>query len=178
MLDNITIEHTTSNFIEVFLFDENVNKHQINSVEKGALLKIDFKIPFIKEEVTIFRKFITKRLHRASTLIKIPKGKSVTLLGEQIDVVSKSYKGNIFVFIEKGNIKLHNVQQDVLVKLYSGNVFATLKNTNIDITSNLGIIKVNDLVVAKVYQKTIEKKLQTFTVKTIKANILLTTIKE
>ena len=34
-LDNILIENSTSNFVEVFLFDENPNKHHITILEKN-----------------------------------------------------------------------------------------------------------------------------------------------
>lgn len=174
-LDHIILENTTSRFTEVFLFDENTEKHRIQFSEKGEVLKIDFQTHFIGNEKPIFRKFITKRLQRAYALVKVPKNKSVKIFGSHIDIESKSYIGNLAVFIEKGNLKLHQVKGGFSAKLYSGNVFARLQNKNIHLISNLGNILVDSIERKKNYQKKNSKNFQKFKVETIKGNIFLIT---
>ena len=122
-LDEVKIINTNSNKIEVRLYDENVNSHTINIEEKSGVLKIGFEIAFY-EEPDVFKKFITKRLHRASAIIKLPKNKRLTLYGDAIDVISESYQGNLNIYLNKGFVKLHQVKGNVLLKLFQGNVFA------------------------------------------------------
>ena len=62
-------------------------------------------------EAPVFRKFITKRLQRASAIIKIPKNKAVIIFGEEINIAAKSYGGPMDIYIEKGLIKLDTIQK-------------------------------------------------------------------
>jgi len=176
-LDNIIIENSESNFVEIYLFDENSNHHHIGIEEKNEVLKIGFQIESIQFEETIFRKFITKRLHRASAVVKVPENKSITIFGNNIDIESKDYKGDFFIFIEKGDLKFNNVQKDVSVKLYAGKVSAILRNTSIDVVSTIGKIIVDDKIMTISYKKQQAKSFSKFSVTSTKANILLTTQK-
>jgi hypothetical protein len=175
-LDNIVIENSESNFVEVMLFDENLNQHHVTLEENDKILKVGFKIESIIEEETIFRKYITKRLHRASAIIKIPKNKSVTFFGNTIDIESKGFKGDISIYIENGILRLNTIQANANIKLYTGTVYATLKNTNIDIISTIGIINVDKKVLQeKVYKKLINSEINV-TISSVKANIFLTNL--
>ncbi len=176
-LDNILLENSNSNFVEISLFDENLLQHHILVKEKSNILKVSFKINQLKEDETIFRKFITKRLQRAYAVIKVPKDKLVTFLGENINIESKSYKGNLSIIIEKGIINLNKVHKSVLVKLYAGTINASLSNTSIDVVSNIGKIKIDNKIVKRLYKKQDIKSANKFIVKSIKANIILTTNK-
>lgn len=176
-LDDLLIQNSESDFIEITLFDENPNKHHILIEEINKILNIGFIIKSIKEEETVFRKFITERLNRAYAIIKVPQNKKITIFGDHIGIESKDYKGSISIFIEEGNLKLNNVQKDIAIKLYIGTVSATLKNTSIDLVSNLGEIKINDKIIENSYQKKLTTSPYNFTVKSVKANILLTTQK-
>ena len=176
-LDDFVLENTESSFIEIFLYAENPNERHIVFEEKQGVANIKFNIAEFKTEETVFRKFITKRLQRASAIVKIPKGKKTTIFGENINIASKSYQGSLAIFIEKGNVKLNTVQETTQVNLYSGNVYATLKNTNIDVISRIGKIKIDNILKEKVYQKKNDIFKNTFTVHTIKANVLLTSLK-
>ena len=159
------------------MYAENPNERHIVFEEKQGVANIKFNIAEFKTEETVFRKFITKRLQRASAIVKIPKGKKTTIFGENINIASKSYQGSLAIFIEKGNVKLNTVQETTQVNLYSGNVYATLKNTNIDVISRIGKIKIDNILKEKVYQKKNDIFKNTFTVHTIKANVLLTSLK-
>jgi len=176
-LDNISIENSESNFVEIYLLDQNPNNHHIFVEEKNEVLTIGFKIKSIQAEEAVFRKFITKRLHRASAIIKVPENKSITIFGDNIDIESKDYKGNFFVFIEKGSLNFNTVQKDVSIKLYEGSIYATLKNTAIDVVSTTGKIIIDGKIIPISYKKQPAKPLNKFTVLSTKANITLTTKK-
>jgi hypothetical protein len=176
-LDNFVLENSTSDFIEIILFAENPNEQHILLNTENNVVQIAFIIEELQTEETIFRKFITKRLQRASAVIKIPKGKKVTIFGENINIESKSYQGNLAIFINKGIVKFNQVQAETAIKLYEGSIYATLKNSKIEVTSKLGKIEINDILYEKTYQNKSEKNQKTFTVTSLKANIYLTTQK-
>ncbi|ARV06837.1 hypothetical protein BTO04_09135 [Polaribacter sp. SA4-10] len=176
-LDDFVLENSESEFLEIFLYAENPNKQHIVFDEENNIATIKFNIPEFKTDEKVFRKFITKRLNRASAVVKIPKHIIVTIFGDDINIASKSCQNNLSVFIEKGNVKLNTVKENTDVKLYSGNVFATSNNTAIDVISTIGSIHVNGALVAKSYQKNEEKATKKLTINTIKANIFLTTQK-
>lgn len=176
-LDNFILENSTSEFIEITLFAENPNEQHILLNTENNVVQIAFIIEELQSEETIFRKFITKRLQRASAIVKIPKGKKATIFGENINIESKSYQGGLAVFIDEGILKLHEIQANTVLKLYEGSIYATLKNVNIELTSKFGKIKVDDTLYEKVYQNKLEKSPKNFTVTSLKANIYLTTQK-
>lgn len=174
-LDEIKIINSNNDKIEVSLFDENPNSHHILVDDETSILKIKFKLEFIEEE-GVFKKYITKRLNRASVIIKLPKNKDITLLGTNVDIISKSYKGNLNIFIDKGYINLHKVQQNVAIKLFQGNVFANVHNSDIDIQSTKGRILVNGKIYLKKYKKETENTTRIFTTYSINANITVTNL--
>ena len=152
-LDDLVLENSTSEFIEILLYAEDPNKQHIVIEEKSTKTDIKFKIPVFKSEDAVFRKYITKRLKRASVTIKIPKNKEISIFGEHINVSSKSYNGNLNVLIEKGIVKLDTIQQNVVLKMYEGNLFGVLKQSNLTIASKIGKIKID----AVFYKKNIKK---------------------
>lgn len=174
-LDDFVIENSASNFIEIYLFAENIEGHYILYKEEFNLVKIQFEIPNIKLEDGVFRKFITKRLHRASAFIKVPKNKVITVFGDEINVESKSYKGDLKIFIENGILKLHTIHSNLQVKMYTGNLYARLNKGAIDVVSKTGKIKINDVLVKKTYQKKEEKLDKEISIHSLNANIFLTT---
>lgn len=173
-LDEIKIVNSKNKEIEITLFDENLNAHYILIDDETPILKIGFKLHFFKNE-TVFRKFITNRLNRASVVLKLPKNKNLTLNGTNIDIISKNYQGNLKIYIDKGFINLNEIQQNAILKLFKGNVFAKTLNSNIDIQSNNGKIVVNNTQFQKKYQKQEIKKTKTFELISINANIVLST---
>ena len=173
-LDDFVIENSASNFIEVYLFAENIEEQHILYKEEFDLVKIQFEIPDNKLEEGVFRKFITKRLHRASAIIKVPKNKVITVFGDEINVESKSYKGDLKIFIENGILKLHTIHANLEVKMYTGNLYATLNKGTIDVVSKTGRIKINDVLVEKTYQKKEEKLDKEISIHSLNANIFLT----
>ena len=174
-IDDFVIENSDSNFIEITLFAENIKEQHIVYKEEYNLVKIQFEIPNNEIDDGVFRKFITKRLHRASVIIKVPKNKIITVFGDEINVESKSYKGDLKIFIENGILKLHEVHSNLEVKLYTGNLYATLNKGTIDVISKNGEIKINDILVEKKYQKKEGKLEKEISIQSLNANIFLTT---
>ena len=167
-LDDFVLENSEAEFIEIFLYAENPNKQHIIVDEKASEIEIRFKIPIFKNEEEVFRKYITKRLKRASAIIKIPNNMDTAIFGETINVTSKSYRGNLRIFIENGIVKLDTIQQNLELKVYAGNVFGEIKKTNLSVVSKTGKIKIDTLFHQKKYE---EKEVSTTT---IKGNIFLT----
>ena len=173
-LDALILENSTSEFIEILLFAEDPNKQHIVIEEKSTETGIKFKIPVFKSEDAVFRKYITKRLKRASVTIKIPKNKEVSIFGEHINISSKSYNGNLNVLIEKGIVKLDTIQQNLVLKMYEGNLFGVLKKSNLTIASKIGKIKIDAVFYKKKYKENRTDTSKEIAITTLKGNIFLT----
>ena len=173
-LDVLILENSTSEFIEILLYAEDPNKQHIVIEEKSTKTDIKFKIPVFKSEDAVFRKYITKRLKRASVTIKIPKNKEVSIFGEHINIASKSYNGNLNVLIEKGIVKLDTIQQNLVLKMYEGNIFGVLKKSNLTIASKIGKIKIDAVFYKKKYKENRMDTSKEIAITTLKGNIFLT----
>ena len=173
-LDDLVLENSTSKFIEILLYAEDTNKQHIVIEEKSTKTEIKFKIPVFKSEDAVFRKFITKRLKRASVTIKIPKNKEVSIFGEHINISSKSYNGNLNVLIEKGIVKLDTIQQNLVLKMFEGNLFGVLKQSNLTIASKIGKIKIDAVFYKKKYKENRMNTGKEIAITTLKGNIFLT----
>jgi hypothetical protein len=173
-LDDLVLENSTSKFIEILLYAEDPNKQHIVIEEKSTETEIKFKIPVFKSEDAVFKKYITKRLKRASVTIKIPKNKEVSIFGEHINISSKSYNGNLNILIEKGIVKVDTIQQNLVLKMYEGNLFGVLKQSNLTIVSKIGEIKIDTVFHKKKYKENRMDSGKEIAITTIKGNIFLT----
>jgi len=174
-LDDFVLENSLSNFIEIILMAENSNQQQILFSEEKNVFSIKFQLDSLQTEEAVFRKFITKRLLRAHAIVKIPKGKNVTIFGENINVASKEFLGNVSIFIEKGDLKFEKIQSNTDINFYAGTISANVKNMNIMLHSNIGNIKVDDVFFQKDYQKKVTNSDQKLSINTIKGIIFLKT---
>ncbi|WP_296633800.1 hypothetical protein [Polaribacter sp.] len=174
-LDNIILENSSNGFLEVVLeaksYDEQLIK--IDADAKKVAIGFDFEGTETRE--VIFRKFITKRLQRATAIVKVPKGKKVYVFGENVDIDTKSLLNDLAIYIDNGIVRLNKVQANLLLKLYSGNVYATVKETNINVTSKSGKILVDNVLKEKEYLNSIKSLQEQNTIISLKANIFLTT---
>ena len=173
-LDELVLENSNSEFIEILLYAENPNKQHIIVEEKNSEIEIRFKIPVFKSEEAVFRKYITKRLKRARATVKLPKNIELTVYGESIHITSKSYDGDIRIFIENGMVRLDTIQQNLALKMYAGNLYGVLKKTNLKIISKVGEIQVDAVSHLKNYQEKEISTLKEVSIITIKGNIFLT----
>jgi hypothetical protein len=174
-LDDVVIENSTSKFIEIYLITENIGQQNIFYKEFNNRVKIQFQIPNNKQEDKVFRKFITKGLCRANAIIKVPKNKLITFFGDEINLESMSYKGDLKIFIENGILKLHKIYANLEVKMYSGNLYATLNKGMIDVVSKNGKIKVNNVLVEEADQNQEVELDKEISIHSLNANIFLTT---
>lgn len=173
-LDDFVLKNSETNFVEVFLYAENPNKQHIIVEEKSTETEIKFKIPVFKNEEEIFRKYITKRLKRATATIKIPNNTNVSIFGRNINIASKSYNGNLRIFIENGIVKLDTIQQNLELKVYAGNITGTLKKTSLKAVSKFGKIKIDGISHQKEYEEKETLTAKEIDITTIKGNIFLT----
>jgi hypothetical protein len=173
-LDELVLENADSECIEIFLYAENPNKQHIIVNEKNSETEIKFKIPIFKSEAAVFRKYITKRLKRARAIVKIPKNMGLTVFGESINITSKSYHGDLRIFIENGMVRLDTIQQNLELKMYAGNLYGVLKKTNLKIVSKIGKIKIDAVSYQKKYQEIETITSKEVSITTIKGNIFLT----
>lgn len=174
-LDNLIIENSNANFVEVILVAESYDDQLIKIKEENNETQISFYFEGAETREVIFRKFITKRLQRANAVISIPKNRKVTIYGANVDVESKNIKNNLEIYIDNGIIKLNSPQKNATVKLYAGNVYVSDKSSSINVTSNLGRINVDDIFYEKTYEKESTKSNNSINIQTIKANIFLST---
>lgn len=174
-LDNLVLENSASEFIEVTLFAESYDDQLIKIEEKNKELFVKFHFEGTETREVVFRKFITKRLQRANAIVKIPTGKKVYIFGENVDVESQSHENELAIYIENGIVKLHQIKAKTTLKLYSGNIYATVKNTNIEVNSKDGKIQVDDVFHEKEYQKQLEKNELQLSIISMKGNVFLKT---
>ncbi len=171
-LDEIKIVNSETGEIKIKLFNESVSFFTIVTNDMEKSLKISFE-QILNEGSTIFRKYITKRLNRVSAVINIPKDKIVSIFGTHIDIVSKDYKGDLNIYIDKGFINLQTIQKNVILKLFQGNIYCKAINYNIDISTKNGIIKVKEKQEASPYKKRNSSSKNKFSVLSIHANIFI-----
>lgn len=174
-LDDLILENSTSNNVEVVLFADSYDDQLIKINENKSELNINFYFEGTETREVIFRKFITKRLQRANAVIQVPRNKKVTIYGENVDIESKNIENQLEIYIDNGIIKLNSPQKNTTVKLYAGNVYLYDTSSSIDIISNLGSININEILYNKTYQKKVKKSNNSVYIQSIKANIFLTT---
>ena len=174
-LDNIILENSSSNFVEVLLDAESYDKQLIDIEDSNNIVNIKFEFEGTETREVIFRKFITKRLQRANAIVKVPKGKVVYIFGENVDITAKDVESKVSIYIDNGIVKLNEVKSQTIVKLYSGNVYASIKNSNIEAITKTGIIQVDSINYTKKIQKYFNENSTELSIETIKANIFLTT---
>lgn len=174
-LDNIILENSSSNFVEVLLDAESYDKQLIDIEDSNNIVNIKFEFEGTETREVIFRKFIIKRLQRASAIVKVPKDKKVYIFGENVDITAKDVKSKVSIYIDNGIVKLNEIKSKTIVKLYSGNVYASIKNANIEAITKTGIIQVDSVNYTKKIQKYFNENSTELSIETIKANIFLTT---
>jgi len=172
-LDDILLENSNKSFIEVYLEAESYDNQIIKIEETKTETNVKFHFEGTETREVIFRKYITKRLQRASVIVKIPKGKKVIIFGENIDVESKNLKNELDIYIENGIVKLNKILFNTILKLYSGNVYASANNVNLDIKSNHGKIKVDNKIYSEKYEKRISANQNLFSINSIRANVFI-----
>lgn len=174
-LDDLVIENTSSKFTEVTLYTENLQKQHIVFSEGYNIASVRFSTTVIKSKEPIFRKYITKRLNGAYAVVKVPISRSIAIFGDHTNVTSKGCKNALKIDLKTGVVKLNVLQDNLDLKMYAGTVYGILNKATVSVISNLGIININNVVYKKAYEKSSSKALPKVVIKSVKANIFLTT---
>lgn len=174
-LDDITIENSKTEKLEIILENDNSFPIRIETKKTNETIVFSFQ----KEESSglepkVFRKYITKRLDRARVIVKIPVGKETTVFGQTVGVLSRSYAGNLSIYIDKGNVKLGKVKGDVSVNLFLGNVYAEVNDTNLKLKTVHGVIEIDKKNKETILVESSVSNKFNLSVKSIHANIYLT----
>ncbi|CAM1365537.1 hypothetical protein [Tenacibaculum xiamenense] len=141
-LDDLVIKNSKDNFLRVSLDNKNSGDYYISTNKISGQIEISFKSnDFVREE--IFRKFITNRVSGVNAVVEVPVGKSITVYGEDLGVKSKSYKGDLSVYIKRGNIYLNKIEGTCNMSFFQGNLYTSNANFNMNINSNKGKVLLN-----------------------------------
>ena len=151
-LDYVEIVNSDANQLEIELKDVNAKDYQIVVNQTNSLFKISFKREVLEGETKVFRKFITKRISKVNAVLKIPQNKKITIFGKHVDIYSKSYNGDLKIYVDKGDIQLNQIKQNTEVRLFGGNISGTVSKANINVTSNNGTVLINN----KIYSRSIK----------------------
>ena len=175
-LDYVEIVNSDANQLEIELKDVNAKDYQIVVNQTNSLFKISFKREVLEGETKVFRKFITKRISKVNAVLKIPQNKKITIFGKHVDIYSKSYNGDLKIYVDKGDIQLNQIKQNTEVRLFNGNVSGSISNANINVTSNNGTVLINNKIYSKKYNQKKTTNNKSLAIKSINANIKLTSL--
>tara|TARA_R110001632_G_scaffold19898_15_gene59895 strand:+ start:3713 stop:4336 length:624 start_codon:yes stop_codon:yes gene_type:complete len=118
-------------------------------------------------------KLSTFKAIKVSAIVKIPKGKKVTVFGETINLKIEGYQGILRVFIDDGNIDIKKIKGITEIVLSSGNIYAQIADASLDIKTRKGSITFDHKIQKSPYRMKQHKK-QRLIVKSKKANVVLT----
>ena len=172
-LDELILENSTSEEIEITLKAENASNQYILEKENELEFHIQFKFPNLKLPNEPFRKYITERLKRASAIIKIPMGKSVIVKGENCDIIS-SFSGNeLSIDLLNSIIRLQSFAKDNFIRFHAGNLYLGTSEVNLDLQTKTGIISDGKIKKEKSFKSFKNTSAAKTMVRTIKGNIFL-----
>lgn len=174
-IDNLIIEESDTNELEMIINDRDglgfVENFSCNDYNCVLNIKTEIKInEDINNKINAIS--MTPPTH-VSAVVKIPKGKKVTVFGTTIDIQTDGYDGILRILIDNGTVKLKSIKGITEVDLFSGAVFADIDKNSLQIKTKKGTISVNGTNVKSPYKKK-ENKKQRLIVKTINANVVLT----
>ena len=156
-IDHLLIEESTTKKLEIIIIDadfgilENVSCNDFNCVLSITTnLKESSKLSSLKTS-------------KAKAIIKIPKGRKVTVYGETININTNAYEGILRILI-KGITE---------VELSTGTIYAMVNDASLDIKTRKGSIKFNEKIQKSPYRIK-QHKDRRLIIKSSKANVVLT----
>jgi len=174
-IDNLVIEESDSNEMEMIISDVDglgvIEDFSCN--DRNCVLTISTELRIDNPQTNKINQFPNAPPSNVSAVVKIPKGKKVTVFGETIDIQTQGYQGILRILIDKGNVRIQGIKGITEVDLFAGTVFATIDNDDLNIRTRKGTITVNEEVQKSPYKKKL-KKAHKFIVKSINANVVLT----
>jgi hypothetical protein len=177
-IDNLIIEESETDELEMIITDvdglgfiENFSCNDYNCV-----LNIKTELRGTDDINNKINQFTLAPPTNVSAVVKIPKGKKVTIFGGTIDIQTNGYDGILRILIDKGNVRIKGIKGITEVNLFAGTIFATIDQNTLDVKTRKGIISLDEKEVKSPYRKK-ENKKQRLIVKSINANVVLTSLK-
>lgn len=173
------IEFLTSDTeaITVELVGYDAEIHHFNASTQAGLLKITVDYAIALGYNTKTEKYCVVPPNNVTAVVHIPKGKQVRVFGDQLDISSSSFQGDLEIAITKGNIYLNLEHTSAIVRLFSGNVFALIGDRGLAIETRNGEITLDGATVQNPYNTPngMEEQLKLISVH---ANVVLSTKNE
>ncbi|MDT7832729.1 hypothetical protein RQM59_10090 [Flavobacteriaceae bacterium S356] len=178
-IDNLKIEESETNSIEMTLLDMNELGvlESFTCEDKSCVLNVKAVVKKTHAINDKIHQFPLAPPTNVTAVVKIPKHKKVTIEAGMVDIQSKGYEGTLKVRIDKGNIRIPSIKGVVVVELFAGVIHATVsKEIVLDLQTRKGKIMVNRQLVKSTYKKK-EKGQKQLRVRSINANVVLTSKK-
>ena len=178
-IDNLKIEESDTNSIEMTLLDMNELGviESFTCEDKTCVLKVKAVVKQTHAINDKIHQFPLAPPSNVTAVVKVPKHKNVTIEGAMVDIQSKGYEGTLKVRIDKGNISIEKTKGIIDVEVFAGVIYATVsKETVLDIQTRKGRISLEKKTIKSPYKKK-EKGLKQLRVRSINANVVLTSKK-
>ena len=174
-IDNLIIEESETDELEMIILDKDglgfVENFSCNDFNCVLNIKTELKIDHLDTSKVNFISTTPETNVRA--VVKIPKGKKVTIYGETIDIQTKGYQGILRILIDSGNVRVKAIKGITEVSLFTGTVYASVADNALDIRTRKGTISYNEEAQKSPYKKK-KKKAHLLAVKSIHGNVILT----
>lgn len=177
-IDNLIIEESETDQLEMIITDTDglgfVENFSCNDYNCVLNIKTELKANNFDTNKVNFISLTPET--NVSAVVKIPKGKKVTVFGGTIDIQTNGYDGILRILIDNGNVRIKEIKGITEVNLFAGAVFATINQNTLDIKTRKGTVSLDEKEVKSPYRKKKNKK-QRLIVKSINANVVLTSLK-
>jgi len=147
-IDNLKIENSDNDKIEVISENNFGGASNFILEEKKGTITIKDIRKFEENKEDIDKDCVVQPVY-PSYLIKIPKNKKVKIMITEGNFNVKGYKGDLNIDLERGIARLENIHGEISLQINVGNVFCKLKNTELDVHTNMGFIKADEVVSLK-----------------------------
>jgi hypothetical protein len=166
-IDDLIIKESETSKLEITILNANLGiLENVSCTDYNCVLSVATEL---KETLMLSSINRTK----VSGIVKIPKGKKVTVFGETINLKIEGYQGVLRVFINEGNIDVKKIKGITDIALSSGNIYAQIEDASLDIKTRKGRITFDNKVQKSPYTMKQQKK-RRLIVKSKKANVVLT----
>ena len=174
-VDHLIIQENESNLLELTIFNADGLRitQNIHCDDDRCVLNIQVNSNIDHPLNNKINQFSIAPPNNVTIIIKIPKNKTVRLFSDMIDVQTNGYAGNLYILIDRGNIRITELKGITEISLFAGTVVASVNKQSIDIHSTKGHILMNTQIQKSPYRKNANKKDKLY-VKSIHANVILT----
>lgn len=173
-LDEIKVENSNSDKVEVVLVAENATKQFVIFEDGVEKLNLRFQFQSLKRESTVFRKYITERLERGTAILRVPKNTSINITGENCNVMVDADLNDFSLDLLNSIIRFNKIPKQSSVQFHAGNFYTKMQDQSIDLKTNTGTLSIDGKQQTKKTLKIVKEDSQKLRIRTIKGNIFLT----